>query len=241
MALPHATGAPSMGYVGVDVVDITRHRAVRRSRDQRFLDRVFTAREQERIRTAADPEVEIWILWAAKEASFKVLTKLEGEPPVFRHRSFETADEPGEPPRTLTFGSRSVQLGVHADAHRVMVHAWDDPSSLVMASHLTVERAAHSLAVGEPLERWKARRFSPEELDAVHGVSSALVRLLARRDASALLRLPEERLSIVCPPGPTGLRPPYLYLDGAPLPGVDISLSHDGAHLAWAVRIPWSP
>lgn len=238
---PSPTGSPRSGFVGVDVVDLTRHRATSRSRDQRFLDRVFTGREQERIRVSPDPEVEVWILWAAKEAAFKVLTKVAGTPPVFRHRAFETTDEPGDPARVLRHESGSVHLGVHADAHRVMVHAWDDPSSLVVASHLTVERASHELAVCEPLERWQSGRFAPEELDAVHGVSSALVRLLARREAAALLRLPEERLSIVCPPGPTGLRPPYLHLDGAPLQGVDLSLSHDGAHLAWALRIPWTP
>ena len=57
----------------------------------------------------------------------------------------------------------------------------------------------------------------------------------ARREAAAYLELDEDRLQIICPPGPTGRRPPYLYLDGRPMAECGLSISHDGDWIAWAV------
>ena len=48
-------------------------------------------------------------------------------------------------------------------------------------------------------------------------------------------------LRIVCPPGHTGLRPPYLMSGSEPVDGADISLSHDGPWIAWAIRLDGSP
>lgn len=229
------------GFVGVDVVDLSRHRSAGRASDQRFLDRVFTPSEVERIRAAPDPDLEVWVLWAAKEAAFKVVSKLLGEPPVFRHRAFTVVDAPGDPPREVEYQGMTFSVTADSDESRVVVHAWDDPSSLLLVSHLTVEEARKALGATDPLERWQASRFSPRELEAVHSFPSALVRLLARRDAAELMEVREERLSICCPPGPSGLRPPYLHLDGAVMRRADVSLSHDGIQLAWALRVPWSP
>ncbi|MDT8340595.1 MAG: 4'-phosphopantetheinyl transferase superfamily protein [Longimicrobiales bacterium] len=239
---------PHTGFVGVDVVDLDRHRTADRTRDARFMERVFTEAERDRILSAEHPEVEVWMLWAAKEAAYKVVSKLQGAPPVFRHRAFEVIGEPD----TADAGVRCpgvdpdpvpVRVGLSTQTHadRVMAHAWDDPSSVVLVSHATVAQAIADLGVGEPLESWQAERFSAIEGEALHGLASALVRLMARREAAALLEVSESRLAIVCPPGHAGLRPPYLLLDGARVPGADVSLSHDGSHLAWALRVPWTP
>jgi hypothetical protein len=48
--------------------------------------------------------------------------------------------------------------------------------------------------------------------------------------------VPEHRLEIVCAPGPTSQRPPRVLLDGAETEA-DVSLSHDGRLIAWALWV----
>ena len=59
--------------VGNDVVDHADPRCRGRSRDERFMARVFDAREREWIGAAADPDRTIWLAWAAKEAELQAL------------------------------------------------------------------------------------------------------------------------------------------------------------------------
>lgn len=223
--------------VGVDVVDRTDPRAQGRASDERFLHRVFCEQERERIRSARDPDLEVWVLWAAKEAAFKVVSKLMPAPPVFSHRAFRVADPPGAGPTRLVYESLTVQLGTDVGRDRVLVWGWNGTRPEILVARCRVPDAMREFEVTEPLDEWISHRFTAEECDPIHGVSSALVRLLARRDASRMLRLPEHRLSILSPPGHAGVRPPYLFGDGERLPDVDVSLSHDGGELAWAVRV----
>jgi len=103
------------------------------------------------------------------------------------------------------------------------------------------------LAVTLPTEEAAARwggdrdtlrsRFSPAEWDAVHSLSSAWVRLGVRSLAASLLEVEEEELAVLCPPGPTGRRPPYLQRSGMRHP-TGVSFTHDGDHLGWSVLVP---
>lgn len=222
--------------VGVDVVDLADPRAAGRSGDQRFLDRVFSPHERERIRASPDPDLEVWILWAAKEAAYKVVSKLLAEPPVFRHAAFQVMDPPGAGAARMVYGELELALDVGVDTRRVLVWGWNGQAPEILVARSRVETAVESLGLSLELEEWEGERFRPQERDAIHGLPSALVRLLARRDAARMLRVDESRLAITCPPGHKGLRPPYLEMDGRRLPDVDISLSHDRAELAWAVR-----
>jgi len=80
------------------------------------------------------------------------------------------------------------------------------------------------------------RRFTPREADAIHSLASAAVRLGARRALAARAGVEEHRLQIVSRPGTTGRRPPFVLLDGREAPA-DVSLSHAGAWIGWAL---WS-
>lgn len=238
--------------MGVDVVDRTQLRAEGRSRDERFLDRVFTETERERIDRSPDPDLEVWILWAAKEAAFKVVSKLEPRPPVFRHRRFQVlGSDPRRPAERLVHGDRDVvtreiTLDAAWEEAWVRVAAWQGPRGgqgpgrgsgpVVAWGVTTVPEARTRLGLSGPMESWLSERLRPEESRSVHGEVSALARLLARRSAAGLLHVAEERLAVVCPEGPRGVQPPFLFLDGRLAPGADVSISHDGTFLAWAAR-----
>ena len=78
--------------------------------------------------------------------------------------------------------------------------------------------------------------FTDRERDAVYSRESAAVRVGARGDLATLLGVSEERIEIVCSPGPTSQRPPRVLLDGEQAEA-DVSLSHDGSWIAWATWV----
>jgi holo-[acyl-carrier protein] synthase len=98
--------------VGVDIIAISRMRAVLETSGQVFMDKVFTPWEQERAKTHPDTVAYAAMLFAAKEAIFKTfgigwhfgvqMTEIEvqegeyGEPiPVLTGRFAELAAERG--------------------------------------------------------------------------------------------------------------------------------------------------
>lgn len=85
--------------VGDDVVDLDRERTVGKASDERFLARVLTPDEIGLVRGSADPDLELWTLWACKEAAYKIHSKARGEPPTFVHATYRVkrtlAEAPG--------------------------------------------------------------------------------------------------------------------------------------------------
>ncbi|MDX1568780.1 MAG: 4'-phosphopantetheinyl transferase superfamily protein, partial [Longimicrobiales bacterium] len=82
-----------MSRVGNDVVDLRHPRCQGKSRDRRFVERVFTFEEALVIYESEDPDRAVWRAWAAKEAAFKVVSKLMGDPPPFQHSAFQFSPE----------------------------------------------------------------------------------------------------------------------------------------------------
>jgi hypothetical protein len=96
--------------------------------------------------------------------------------------------------------------------------------------------------IDQPGTRWAGAleelrlALSEREADAVYSRESAAVRIGARGDIAEQLGVSESRLEIVCAPGPTSQRPPRVLLDGRDAPA-DVSLSHDGRWIAWAIWV----
>lgn len=225
--------------VGVDVVDLTADRTRGRSEDERFLERVFAESERVRINGALDPDRELWRLWACKEAAFKVVSKLVDPVPVFRYREMEVLPDPDRQGGVVTYMGHTVAIGMldesggHVLATATMGMGFDG-----MACHTvtTIPDVLWDLDMDQ--ENWResiSDHMSEAELDAVHNLTSALVRLRARDFAATCLNVEESRLEIRCPHGDPGRRPPYLYMDGERLAGADVSLSHDGPFLACGI------
>jgi hypothetical protein len=217
--------------------------------------RVFTADEREAIHASGGSDVELWSRWAAKEAGFKSISKAIGAQPAFLHRAFEVvwsdamqanddgvagAGPEGVVVRagTVEHADRVARVSVRlrlgaVDAVAVCAPSVGDDEIDV---HRRVERLlAPGTVWSGPLEELLPR-FSEREADAVRTLESAAVRLGAREDVARMLGVTEKRVEIVCEPGPSSRRPPRVLVDGCPA-AADLSLSHDGGWIAWAIWV----
>ena len=225
------------GFVGVDVVDLRDRRCDGKVHDARFLTRVLNDVERGALAAAPDPTATLWRLWAAKEAAFKVVSKVRGAPPAFVHAAF-CVDLPGPQSRS---GLGNVE--------------WEDVSVFIYWREMPGRIAALAwngvAADGPPEWAWGAaadidpeptapmdmllEKLSERERPPVHSRNSALVRLAARAALARALEVDEARVEVVCGEGPKGHVPPEALIDGRAAPA-DVSFSHHGEWLAWAIR-----
>lgn len=243
-------------YVGNDVVDLAAPRTQGKAGDERFVERVYTAEERSAIASAPDPDLELWCGWAAKETGYKVVSKLLGAPPPFAHQAFRVDWDPrGDAGQELEGDSvvrtgvvrylasqagsvRRLEAAVTVELGGDVLHAFGFGAPGALLSPVTVEpRLAWLDERDAPwagsLERL-TERLSSRELDAVYSRPSAAVRLGARVHLAEALGVEEARIEIACAPGRTSRRPPYVLVDGEPATA-DVSLSHDGPWIAWAI------
>ena len=239
-------------FVGNDVVDLTNPRTEGRAKDDRFVGRVFDPEEQESIRAAGRSDMELWSRWAAKEAGFKAISKALESTPPFVHRAFKvtwsSGDSPDPPPSdstevivregTVEYLNRRARVTI---ARREgAVHAVAYSSDDIATEAVRIQPRV--VMIESPGSRWAGsladlrQSLSEREADAVHSRESAAVRIGAREEIARLLGVTESRLEIVCAPGPSGRRPPCILLDGQAT-RTDLSLSHDGRWIAWAIWV----
>lgn len=214
--------------VGNDVVDLRDPRTTGKDRDSRFLARVLRDHERAAVAASADSHEALWLHWAAKEAAYKVVSKLRGEPPVFVHRDFVVVGDAVE--------HEGARYPLDVRRHGPALHAASCVGAPLHELVTGLGRLDDADAPwGGTLDELMAR-LSGREADPVHSLASAAVRLGARGALAAAMGVEEDRLEIVCAPGVTGRRPPFVLLDGAPA-AADVSLSHHGDWIAWAILV----
>lgn len=62
--------------VGNDIVDLTEAKNASNWQRPRFLDKLFTEKEQVYIKNTKSPFLMVWRLWSMKEASYKLYTQI---------------------------------------------------------------------------------------------------------------------------------------------------------------------
>ncbi len=154
--------------IGNDVVDLADRSVAERPRHPRFDERVFAPAERAALARSGAPERLRWMLWAAKEAAYKVAKKLDAEA-VWSPRHFVV--ELGENLAGCV-RHRDREIPVRVELGAGFVHA--------LATDGTWEAG----------ER-RANVAASDEDDA-----SAAVRALARRDLAVWLGANEEELAI---------------------------------------------
>lgn len=233
-------------HLGNDIVDLTDPRHAGKARDDRFLRRVYSQKEREEIRSSENPDLALWIRWAAKEAAFKTVSKSLGAPPTFVHPTFRVSvhhpetlnDHTGEdadPPMTrfgeVRYGPLllPLRIEVHGPALHAVTWVPQDAQGIPPFSW-------GSSRMNEMGDQWRSvlrRNFSDREWGCVSHQASALTRLAARKALASAVGVEEEDLEIGCGPGEPGRRIPKVLLKGNEMPA-DLTLSHHGRLLAWA-------
>lgn len=197
-----------MIQVGNDVVDLTDPANAATRRHARFAERVCAASEQAALAAARDPDTHLWSLFAAKEAAYKVVTKL-GRAPGFAHRHLVVAEDL----RSVSYDDLRLCLWLHADAAAGVVHA---------------------LASTGSQRPWSALAAIAPRADPSFEARQLLCQALAPRLGAAPEELSVQRTER--PGSWDGYGPPELLQRDRPAPGIDISLSHDGRFVAVAAE-----
>ena len=238
-----------VSWIGNDVVDLENANLHGKLENHRFLKRVFTKSEQAVVARAGESDIELWCLWACKEAAFKALSKVLRTPPAFIHSAFEVSWT-----RMIQEGSPSIRAGnvvyeelsvpVSVDLSEGVLHAFawtghlNEPIKGVPPAELY-----HDLArLDEPGAPWSAsypellEKLTAEEQAGVHSRESAAVRIGLKASVANTINVGQDHLQVLRPRSPTGRSHPLLLLDGQPS-SIDISISHHGGWIGWAFLV----
>jgi hypothetical protein len=223
--------------LGNDLVDLRHPRLLRGQRDgfARLKARILSPEEIDWLAIEPHPD-RLWILWAAKEVAFKVRSKVESASSVFRPREFTAS-------LSVTAGDegwRDVRGRVSGGGMEVALRGWMSPQyvHLIGSSGRELPSQAEMGVERIPIEvELDALRdhFSSREWRCIRSVPSAWVRILAKRRLLDLLGGAPEGLEIVTSERHPGERPPRVLICGKESMEVDVSLSHHGRYVAWAV------
>lgn len=232
-----------MIIIGNDIVDLQTEKVTEKINDTRFINRVFSSVEQKRIHEHFDPETALWMHWAAKEAAYKVICKLQRPRPVFSHIQFEVDLKKykdyglfqNEVHATVSF--RAVTIEIRFDLGPDCVHAIAylpfgsglDEFDILSGLRLT---SSADLSLWDDSD-WVQSNFTEDELLSCVRSESALVRYYAKKSIADFFEIDELDIQIIRPQIPDNYQPPYLLQNGRRTE-IDISMSHHGRFVAWA-------
>jgi hypothetical protein len=214
-----------MKHVGNDIVDLKAPSAIKKSRDTRFVQRVLGTAEMERVLASDQPDSLLWAFWAAKETSYKVVSK----------------SYPGvsSAPRRYPVCMSPDRTG---DAASGIVHT---PCGTIPVKWLFTDDYVHCIGADaeDPAAAGRLDRIESglSRIDtrgetgswSLQGEESIQVRRHAAvHIASHLSRDPDD-ICIKRAKGPGGMGPPVACVEDEP-DEIDVSLSHDGRFLAYA-------
>jgi len=219
---------------GNDIVDLSHHSTHEKWRDHRFVARVCSADEQQCIQSASDPNLTLWKIWSAKETLFKIVSKLQ-TPPVFSHKKFII---------TLLDGNRMAHATYHDCTIEVqfivknnVLHAGAVSSTTGAPSSMHYHMALAPLPPNLPEDMEKLDDFTEWERESLHKWESVVVRRQLKEELRQRLGVKLSDLQIIRPQVSHKSCPPYVVLHGARIPNIDISLSHHGKWVGWALVI----
>lgn len=205
--------------VGNDVVDLLHPGVQPGAQHPRFDARVFSDGERRALARSSAPLRLRWTAWAAKEAAYKVMKKLDAET-VWAPRRFVFHRESRTRGR-VEYQGRSLVL--HIDANRERIHVVAAGPSRADAA-----QGAFAAECGDSAQgAFVAERGDADPSEAVRRL--ALSAILPRLGLDAEAARIERRRRI-----------PYL-VHGGRTAAVDLSLSHHGRFVACAFRAAHAP
>ena len=235
-----------VNWIGNDVVDLEHSSLHGKLESRRFLKRVFTKSEQAIIARAGESDIELWCLWACKEAAFKAFSKTLPTPPAFIHSAFEVSwtrviQEESSCTRVGNVAYEGLAVSVSLDLSEAVLHAfaWTGHPNDTIQGALPAELYHDVARLEEPGTPWSApypellEQLTSEERAGVHSRESAAARIGVKASIAKTFNLALDHLQVLRPRRSTGRSHPLLILGGKPS-GIDISISHHGSWIGWA-------
>lgn len=215
-------------------MDLTDPANRRKSRDARFIERVFTPAEKDLIFSSPEPDRTLWSLWACKEAAFKAVSRAARVPG-------EISSSPRKYPVTLELpvaaGARNTLTKgwVATPAGRIPVKLTGNGSYVhALASTLRQAQCGACKDADAAAVPWRVCSVNLGRSEITPHVQSAIVRREAKKVLAGYINADPRDLKIVRRKGEGGsLGPPVVLVRGRES-GIEISLSHDGVFLAYA-------
>ena len=156
------------------------------------------------------------MLWAAKEASYKVINKFHPDANSIPRRydvRLESGDASPEKSGMVLSPFGTVQVRIYVCGEYI-----------------------HCIAISGEGEDWDSIVWKVEKCD-IEGLSrhgeSRLTREMLRQELSRVLHANPDDIEILREKGPCGLGPPQVYIKGQKST-TDISISHDGNFMAYS-------
>ena len=206
--------------------------------DLRFLKKILTDIEIEKVRGCENPDALLWSIWACKEAAYKVLKK-QTDDAVFIPRRWSVHFRKPLPlaeAQGIGFSKRFLQIHPPAEfyAGDVMIEGKNAFPFYLFSSLFYV----HSLVADrfDVLDKaiWRIE-ILPEGRAQEDRDPSSFGRSCLIHDLSEFLRVDPHQVEIRrVSRNERELLPPTVYLQGVPAANVDISLSHDGQLVSYA-------
>jgi len=206
--------------IGNDVVALHLDQSKDKSKDQRFLNRVFAGEEIKQIQGSKNPDKMLWSLWAAKEAAYKIVKKLNPKT-VFSHKKFEVDYES----KAVRFEGIIIPVvwvqnedyvhcfGCHAD--------YDFNFDLIETQVLKIE---------DPFfDGCDEAFFSKDERLSIKSKESLYARFLAKQ---MLQKQGYTKIEIIRKKTGSSYDPPMVFQSKKQIEDIDVSLSHHGEWIA---------
>lgn len=236
-----------MPPVGNDIVDLKEPDNCGKSGDDRFLGRVFTPEERDRIVGAACPDKLLWAFWAAKEAAYKAVSRDDPsicstprrycvalDDQIVDQPFSDVEDSTGRIALDGQDAGKAIDAAAGLEgrlAGRVIT-----PRGVAALWIIVTDDYVHALAAagGGDLATL-VHRVDRIDVEKDAGGASAFVRRQLLLEIALRLKCPIDDLVIRKEPLDPGA--PSVFLRGRPL-AAEISLSHDGLFTAFALRLP---
>jgi phosphopantetheinyl transferase (holo-ACP synthase) len=205
-------------------VDLTDPQNMGKSRDTRFINRVFTPDEQELISHAENQDTILWALWAGKEAAYK-LVKKHAPSATSVPRLYKVSLDRAKGSLGLSRGSATLTGFV------------DTPFGRAQIKVFITSDYVHCVGTTSPLDEmdavvWHVDRIYPDS-HASPDYESVFVRKVLKLRLSAHYDVSPENIEIRRVDSSYGLGPPFVRINGERA-AIDVSLSHDGFLAAYA-------
>ncbi|HVO65010.1 MAG TPA: 4'-phosphopantetheinyl transferase superfamily protein, partial [Syntrophales bacterium] len=95
---------------------------MRKSRNLRFINRVFTPSEQRQIFNSANPDTMIWAMWAGKETAYKIVSKCDPYASSTPRLYEVSLDCVGKPGRADKFSTSESSVSGSVDTPHGKIH-----------------------------------------------------------------------------------------------------------------------